>query len=222
MYDGSDRYAFDVELDAALGREKKRRKLRELVQANAEGRYTHLFAEHRLRPRGFTYGYGYPVAVDGPAAPFAREAEPYDKEAWEEIRDVVLRRDKFTCRRCNTKKTKADLSAHHIVPRSEAGDDKGTNLLSLCHPCHDIVECHEPPLRNRAAIVGSYDDHPAAEYELAKVREEVADWGRKRKPHLVIARLANQLDSLGLMPKAVADELGISDALLRTVLRAAA
>jgi len=48
---------------------------------------------------------------------------------WRRIRLVVLRRDRWTCRRCGRPANQVD----HIVP----GDDhRPANLQALCKSCH--------------------------------------------------------------------------------------
>lgn len=50
---------------------------------------------------------------------------------------VVLARDKFACRLCRRRE---GLHVHHVVFRSQQGDDASYNLLSLCSmKCHDAV-----------------------------------------------------------------------------------
>lgn len=68
-----------------------------------------------------------------------------------------MRRDGGRCQRCFDKAGGASGSPHHIIPRDEGGGDDLHNLLWLCHPCHDTVECFDPPLRSRADIQGSVD-----------------------------------------------------------------
>jgi len=41
------------------------------------------------------------------------------------------------CANCETTK---HLTTHHIIPRSEGGDNHKSNLICLCRECHDIVE----------------------------------------------------------------------------------
>jgi hypothetical protein len=81
---------------------------------------------------------------------------------WGSTRARVLQRDRYTCQRCNLAMQSADLDAHHIRPRGEGGDDRLWNLITLCEPCHDWVEVQDdPPLRNRAQIVGSWESEEA-------------------------------------------------------------
>lgn len=50
----------------------------------------------------------------------------------------VLERDGFRCRnpRCQYRN---NLSVHHVVYRSEQGEDSSWNLLTLCEKCHDAI-----------------------------------------------------------------------------------
>lgn len=45
-----------------------------------------------------------------------------------------------------------------MIPRAEDGADDISNLLTLCHPCHDYVEINN--LRTLTNIIGSYEDAP--------------------------------------------------------------
>ena len=80
-----------------------------------------------------------------------------NKDEWIRIRTQCFKRDKYTCQRCDKINGQGrGLSAHHIIPRSEGGEDNIENLITLCNPCHDFVEINE--LRTRPAIIGSYED----------------------------------------------------------------
>lgn len=87
-----------------------------------------------------------------------------DKARWQDTRARILKRDKFTCQRCNKHyKTSSGLSVHHILPRAEGGQDDDINLVALCHKCHDYVELEG--YRTLDAIINSFqdaiDDKPA-------------------------------------------------------------
>ena len=54
-----------------------------------------------------------------------------------ELKQQVLARDKFRCRKCGSR---SNLAAHHIIFRSDNGDDSSENLATLCtYPCHKAV-----------------------------------------------------------------------------------
>jgi len=56
-----------------------------------------------------------------------------DSELYEELRNQVLRRDGWRCQACGTM---SNLEVHHQEFRSQAGDDSGENLVTLCASCH--------------------------------------------------------------------------------------
>lgn len=88
---------------------------------------------------------------------------------WSQIRTMILRRDGYTCYRCDTSKPSRELSVHHIMPRADGGHDGPSNLITLCHPCHDHVEMNE--LTSMAAIIGSY----AGSYSMPEDEDFVYD-----------------------------------------------
>lgn len=57
------------------------------------------------------------------------------KEYTELCRDV-LQRDGWKCRSC---KSRTALHCHHIVFRSQGGEDTMENILVLCSACHDGI-----------------------------------------------------------------------------------
>lgn len=65
---------------------------------------------------------------------------------WDTIRREVYKQNNYQCQNCGMEGGKgslgeAVLNAHHIVPRSKGGNDKLSNLVALCDPCHNA--CHE-------------------------------------------------------------------------------
>jgi 5-methylcytosine-specific restriction endonuclease McrA len=55
---------------------------------------------------------------------------------WKFICEVALMRDHDTCQDCHD--TNCPLEVHHITPLCKGGDNKLTNLTSLCKPCHRL------------------------------------------------------------------------------------
>ena len=53
----------------------------------------------------------------------------------------VLDRDEWRCRnpRC---KTRNNLHVHHVIYRSEGGDDVSWNLCTICAECHDKIHAY--------------------------------------------------------------------------------
>lgn len=56
-------------------------------------------------------------------------------EEYKALITAVFERDLWRCRNCGFRR----LHAHHIVFRSEGGEDIRSNLVSLCPCCHDAV-----------------------------------------------------------------------------------
>jgi hypothetical protein len=69
-----------------------------------------------------------------------------DKEGWEQLRRAKL----GPCRCCG--KTGWPLGLHHIVPKSQLGDDLPWNLVPLCgsgsEGCHGLVENRDAEARS--------------------------------------------------------------------------
>ena len=59
------------------------------------------------------------------------------REAWFSLREFVLERDGFACQDCNTFLLDKGLEAHHIKPLFQGGINEETNLITLCHQCHN-------------------------------------------------------------------------------------
>jgi HNH endonuclease len=95
-------------------------------------------------------------------------------DEWYKLRMACLKRNHFTCQRCDKKNGQGrGMTAHHIIPRSEEGADDLSNLITLCDPCHDYVEINE--LRSIAEITGSYED--TVEVSVPKPTEQENEEG---------------------------------------------
>jgi len=57
-------------------------------------------------------------------------------EAYEQLRDQVLRRDGWRCQACGAM---SNLEVHHRQFRSQSGNDSEQNLITLCSTCHTTV-----------------------------------------------------------------------------------
>lgn len=55
---------------------------------------------------------------------------------WENIRQIVLKRDEYKCVICGISDTSLDI--HHIHPKYFGGSHEVSNLISLCRRCHTI------------------------------------------------------------------------------------
>ncbi len=74
---------------------------------------------------------------------------------WDIRRRQVYQRDRYKCCNCQAEggpNGDTELHAHHVVPKSEGGSDRYSNLTTLCADCHarvhtdneELQECREP------------------------------------------------------------------------------
>ncbi len=56
---------------------------------------------------------------------------------FENTRAMVLNRDNYKCQNCKGKHKDSKLEIHHIIFRSQGGSDEESNLITLCHTCHE-------------------------------------------------------------------------------------
>ncbi len=56
-----------------------------------------------------------------------------EPEAYEELRQQVLRRDGWRCQSCGAM---TNVEVHHQEFRSQGGHDSELNLITLCDSCH--------------------------------------------------------------------------------------
>ncbi len=54
-------------------------------------------------------------------------------EEYNELKQYIFDRDGWRCRSCNSRN---NLHAHHIVYRSQGGEDTDENICTLCESCH--------------------------------------------------------------------------------------
>jgi 5-methylcytosine-specific restriction endonuclease McrA len=59
-----------------------------------------------------------------------------DPQAYERLRQSVLRRDGWRCQSCGTM---SNLEVHHKQFRSQSGEDSDENLITLCTECHNHI-----------------------------------------------------------------------------------
>ncbi len=65
--------------------------------------------------------------------PSKRPRLKLDPAAYQDLIQRVLRRDGWRCQSCGRL---YDLQVHHLIPRSQQGDDTEVNLITLCAACH--------------------------------------------------------------------------------------
>ena len=105
------------------------------------------------------------------------------------LRQATLERDSHTCVNCSCTE---DLYIHHIVPRSVGGEDKLSNLCTLCGQCHSKV--HDRNLvhirtLSREAQIKSGNTGGRPPLSLEKMKEAVA----LRKAGLSYRQISNQV-----------------------------
>lgn len=112
----------------------------------------------------------YQLTPDGDLRP---DGAPHDRSstafanprAWRRVRALVMRRDRYRCRRCGRPGTRprpgappsAGLEAHHLTPREVGGLDVPENLVTLCRVCHDRADAdwrREQGASGRPRVVG--------------------------------------------------------------------
>jgi 5-methylcytosine-specific restriction endonuclease McrA len=71
-----------------------------------------------------------------PKPNFKRRRIVLDSVAYAELSREVFERDKWKYLLCPRK---VGLQAHHLIFRSQGGDDAAENLATLCWICHDQV-----------------------------------------------------------------------------------
>lgn len=76
---------------------------------------------------------------------------------------AVLLRDNYKCRSCGHR---SNLHVHHVVFRSQQGEDTPDNLVTLCNSCHD----------------GVHKDIKDGQYGLTIVKEQVVMFDYKGPP----------------------------------------
>ena len=77
-----------------------------------------------------------------------RQVESHDRIIGDRVRNEVLVRDGFLCKKCGwsqklwTKEDPRQLELHHIRPHASGGTNTADNLITLCNKCHDGMHRH--------------------------------------------------------------------------------
>lgn len=74
---------------------------------------------------------------------------------FENTKAMVLNRDNYTCQYCRGKHKDSKLEVHHIVYRSNGGSNEESNLITLCHTCHQNVHKRVIDLTLKGKISGT-------------------------------------------------------------------
>lgn len=64
---------------------------------------------------------------------------------WNRLRVKVLNRDGHECTNCGVSAQEETLHVHHKTPISDGGSHSLSNLITLCHPCHEAEHNHPIP-----------------------------------------------------------------------------
>lgn len=92
------------------------------------------------------------------------------RDGWLKLRAAKL----GICRVCLHPESE-NIELHHLVPRSQGGDDLAANLVPLCHECHDAITRRAP--LERLELAESLED---AEY--AYIVGKLGEGGMGRRP----------------------------------------
>ena len=74
---------------------------------------------------------------------------------FENTKEMVLNRDKYTCQYCKGKHKDSKLEVHHIIYRSNHGSDDESNLITLCQTCHKLLHNGEIKLNLKGKSKGT-------------------------------------------------------------------
>lgn len=71
----------------------------------------------------------------------ARGKKKLSDAAYRELCGRVYKRDGWKCRNPNCGR-RTGLHAHHIIYRSQGGEDTTENMVTVCNGCHDLIHGH--------------------------------------------------------------------------------
>ena len=74
---------------------------------------------------------------------------------FENTKAMILNRDNYTCQYCKGKHKDSKLEVHHIIYRSNGGSNEESNLITLCHTCHQNVHKGIINLKLKGKIKGT-------------------------------------------------------------------
>jgi hypothetical protein len=86
-----------------------------------------------------------------------------DKKQWEDVKLLVCNLDHWRCRGLNC--GAETIQPHHIIFRSQGGQDDITNVMLLCPACHDRAD-HDPEF-----VLDVIDRVPENEFRWPESRE---------------------------------------------------
>ena len=69
-------------------------------------------------------------------------------KSWDNVREMVLKRDNYRCQDCGRDGTMTRLEVHHIIPLKNDGEEfNRDNCITLCRVCHALRHHVEKPPR---------------------------------------------------------------------------
>lgn len=71
---------------------------------------------------------------EGKPIPVGKDYQHGECYGIETLRSAVFARDNYTCQCCGS--TKGPFCNHHVIPRSEGGTNRMSNLATICTKCH--------------------------------------------------------------------------------------
>ena len=74
---------------------------------------------------------------------------------FENTKAMILNRDNYTCQYCKGKHKDSKLEVHHIIYRSNGGSNEESNLITLCHTCHQNIHKGIINLKLKGKIKGT-------------------------------------------------------------------
>lgn len=74
----------------------------------------------------------------------------YADPRWQKVRLVIMSRDNFSCQCCGS--TERELQVHHLAYEKgkRIWDARPSDLLTLCHHCHEMTEMYVSLMRRHA------------------------------------------------------------------------
>jgi hypothetical protein len=103
----------------------------------------------------------------------------YKNESWSDLRDLVLSRDDYKCSFCgitdeeHKEQSDCGLSAHHIIPKDDGGEDIPKNLMAVCSSCHKTLEfTHGKAMSQMKADKSDKNDKEVIKKTYQRHREE--------------------------------------------------
>jgi hypothetical protein len=104
--------------------------------------------------------------MSGKPDPRPEKRKRATRSEWVDVREAVTQRDGAACLLCGGSQ---DLTIHHVVPRSQGGDDIPANSVWLCGSgttgCHGAIEARRPKM---TALLRHGLPADVAEYVISK------------------------------------------------------